>query len=473
MIEPGDLELRAEFERRPTSARRFRPSSRFVRFVRAHWKVIFAAAIGVAVGVILQIGATLGWRSYSEWRLGHVVLTNDGPPLSVQVFTERGDEPATEPFDVGYRETRSLPEGDYQLRVTGFGLLGRTYRFAINRGETQMHWLNLAEGRMLAGEPETSSTGTQSRSAAAVPFARVTLALKLAPPRADFVQWTGQTLLRREGRTGKIIWDALRPAQPRRLERDPALWLLSATGNPRSGTVVDAAPDLNGDGIGELLWVSETTAETVAISGQDGSLLWGVRPEIDDATGPHPKVFVSQSSRETPGRMAQLLGQPVLEDVDADGTPDLIETVVFHESNTETAKRLATEGGRGASHSRRAALVISGRSGRLLWSYPIDKAFSDPPRDVGGQQATLCAAAEVRWWELSRSRDGSGSTRGPECRRQARSILDLCRFARCSTLTWTAMATSRCLRLALLRDRSNNNWRRSRAAPANSNGLKR
>ena len=57
-----------------------------------------------------------------------------------QVLPEAGDEPLGEPFHViGRWTTLALPAGDYRLRVHGVGRLGRTYRFAVNRGETQTH----------------------------------------------------------------------------------------------------------------------------------------------------------------------------------------------------------------------------------------------------------------------------------------------------------------------------------------------
>ena len=293
-------DLRAVLERRPIKARRLRATERVVRFVRSRRKVLGAGAIGVAATVLLLVGATLAWRSYSEWRLGRVVFTNDGPPLSAQVLSESGNELAGEPIDVVGRSAVSLPEGDYRLRVTGHGRLGRTYRFAVNRGEALTYALSLDEGRLLGGEPDTSSGGRPSRSEQPISFARVTLALKIDSPRADFVEWTGQTLLRRDGVTGKIVWDALHPPHPRKPEHDPGSWLLSPVGSPRSGTLVNAAPDLDGDGIGDLIWISTTTAATVAVSGKDGAALWADAPEIERAVGPQPMISVSQSLAEVP-----------------------------------------------------------------------------------------------------------------------------------------------------------------------------
>ena len=54
--------------------------------------------------------------------------------MVVQVLAEDSDTPIGEPFDLAARAVVELPEGDYRLRVNGKGRLGRTFRFAVNRG---------------------------------------------------------------------------------------------------------------------------------------------------------------------------------------------------------------------------------------------------------------------------------------------------------------------------------------------------
>ncbi len=102
--------------------------------------------------VLLMIGAFGAWRYYSEWRLGRIVLTTDGPPLAAEVLpASSGDRPIGEPFDVGTRTVLTLPAGDYRLRVKAAGLMSQTYRVAVNRGETRTHRSD-ARRRPLAGK---------------------------------------------------------------------------------------------------------------------------------------------------------------------------------------------------------------------------------------------------------------------------------------------------------------------------------
>ena len=130
------------------------PFLRLVTHVIRPWSSALAAAtLGAAVTALVLFGAAAVWYGYAGWRLGWIELTNDGSPLRAQVFPESGDEPVGEPFDVVEHKVLSLPAGDYRLRVHGVGRLGRTYRFAVNRGERQAHALSLDEGRLLGGEP--------------------------------------------------------------------------------------------------------------------------------------------------------------------------------------------------------------------------------------------------------------------------------------------------------------------------------
>ena len=158
-------------------------------------------------------------------------------------------------FAIGERGVLSLPPGDYRLRVQGPGLLGQTYRVAINRGETRTHRVTIDYNRLLG-------TGIIYRFHAT--------AVMVTPGKAG-IEWSGgTTLLRRDGTAGQPVWDAARAAQPRDPKRDPVAWLrrLSQFGNKlQPGAIVQPAPDLNGDGDGDLVWAGRGTPSFLALSG--------------------------------------------------------------------------------------------------------------------------------------------------------------------------------------------------------------
>ena len=135
--------------------------------------------------------------------------------LTVQVLDESGENPLGEPVEVFKKTTLALPAGDYRLRVNGEGRLGRTYRLAVNRRETIDHKISLDEGRLLGRELDPLGGMLQDRPREEpMPFALVTTALELTPGKADIVEFTGKTVIRRDGTTGKAVWDAANPQSP-------------------------------------------------------------------------------------------------------------------------------------------------------------------------------------------------------------------------------------------------------------------
>ena len=315
---------------------------------------------------MLMIGAFGAWRYYSEWRLGRIVLTTDGPPLAAEVLpASSGDQPMGEPFDVGARTVLTLPAGDYRLRVKAAGLMSQTYRIAVNRGETRTHHLTLDDDRLL---------GTES-----IPFSLVTEAVMLTPGKADLIEWNGETLIRRDGSTGKPVWDAARPARPWGRERDPvaAIRRLSRFGDEkRPGQLVQPATDLDGDGTGDLIWAFKGTPSLVALSGKDGSLLWTYSADPGAAV-PRPDAEVL--------RPGQIMGAPAVADVDGDGAADLIAEFVILDDPEGLIRRPKETAGRNwrvkeaetVLAGRRMVVAVSGRSGKPLWNYLIDHKSTD------------------------------------------------------------------------------------------------
>jgi hypothetical protein len=184
-------------------------------------KGIRYALAGAAVAVLVIVGP----RYYAGWRIGHIVLFTDDAPVVAQVLEELSDQPIGEPFDLHSRAKVSLPAGEYRLRVTGLGRLSRTYRFAVNRGETLAHTISIDEGRLLGGERAPVEYSGEPRKVAAIPFATRVVALELTPGKSDLIAWSGDAVVCRDGLTGAVRWDVSRPAKPFPKGHDPTRWL--------------------------------------------------------------------------------------------------------------------------------------------------------------------------------------------------------------------------------------------------------
>ncbi len=346
--------------------------------------------IGYALAwVAITLLVIAGWRFYTGWRSGRVELTTEGEPVIVQVLAEDSDTPVGEPFDLATRAVVELPEGEYRLRVNGKGRLGRTFRFAVNRGETLAHSVSIDDGRLLGGNASVSNDAKRlgplerllelqsgfkpKRRALPIPFAEVAAALEFTPGRADFVGVAEKSSIRRDGRTGMVIWDVPRPA--RRLGKDPGpdgspALLFGSTVVPTS--VVKSAPDLNGDGTGDAVFFSASDAAVVALSGKDGSLLWNYFANEEGSGAPlggDPLVGITQL------RGVITASEPLVVDADGDGTLDVIATF----GSLDLI---------GRRQGKRVVSAISGRSGRRLWNYAIDMTAVGP-RTLPGEQPVV------------------------------------------------------------------------------------
>ena len=296
------------------------------------------------------------------------MLTTDGPPLAAEVLpASSGDLPIGEPFDIGARTVVTLPAGDYRLRVTANGAHESNLPGRDQPRRDTTHHLTLDDNRLLGGE--------------SIPFSPVTETVVLNPGKADFIEWKGETLVRRDGSTGKPVWDAARPARPWSPERDPvaALRRLSRFGDEkRPGELVQPAPDLDGDGTGDLVWAIRGTPSLLALSGKDGSPLWTYSADPGDPPTPRSAPAVPH-----PGRV---VGTPAAVDVDGDGTMDLIaEFAVLDDPKALLTapgeRRRAARAAEKILSGRRVVVAVSGRTGKELWNDVIDRKPTDLPRE--------------------------------------------------------------------------------------------
>ena len=342
----------------------------------------------------------------------------DGPGAR----TRSGDEPIGEPVDLVARSTLALPDGDYRLRVTGAGRLGRTYRFAVNRGETIAHPLSLDEGRLLGEEP-TPPFRHEGRDARKepIPFAPDTAAIELTPGKADLVECTDHSrrsaATARPARSSGTPWRSRSPASPRARSSLAALVRRPIPDRPR---LVEPAPDLDGDGTGDLVWTVQAMTAFLALSGKDGSVLWTY---VARARRPRRRLARGSGLARTdpagaPGR-GRLIGQPAIGGRRSrrHARPDRHDLLPgVPGGGPSVDPELATRSG-WLGH---ADPLPAGRPGDLgpigepLWSHPIDPAFTAIRQPALGQAGDARAGpAGRRSWRSSTARAGWASTRRP------------------------------------------------------------
>ena len=268
----------------------------------------------------------------------------------------------------------------------------------------------------------------------------------LTPGKADFIEWNGETLIRRDGSTGKPIWDAARPARPWSPERDPvaAMRRLSHFGDEkRPGELVQPAPDLDGDGTGDLVWAIRGTPSLLASVGQG----WVAALDI---LGRSRRAATPRSAEDVP-RPGRIVGAPATVDVDGDGTTDLIAEFVVLDDPQGLVTPPSRNGPDGVRQPRRTLAAVASswpcRAGRER-SFGITRSTGNP-RTCRVRASTMGSPTSPsrngRSWPWSMDRSGSASTRRPAGVTARRSIWASRRFDQSSTRTSTATASWRFL----------------------------
>jgi serine/threonine protein kinase/outer membrane protein assembly factor BamB len=364
-------DLRAFVDGRPIQARRPSLPERAARWARKHRRSTVVAAVSAGVSLALVLGGWLGWRFHQQSRLGQLTLTTSGPNLQAEVLNEEG-RTVLGPLNVPTSEPVALPSGPYRLRLSSSGLLSQTWPLDISRGQTlhqevrlNPHWLwppLSLDGREY---PETEIARLDSH--------------------ADFLVLTHQTvdrtgsrierrLRRLDGATGQPVWagDFIFDASTLPPDRDLREWkeLLAPSAVlpwPQVSRLMQPASDLNGDGVGDLVWFSRSSPSLLAISGADGRVLWSFRGRGTFSSSTDVGAAKLQSADG-----GFVVGLPLQADADGDGHPDYI--ACFH-------SRGETYGGPGGKQIRIRSQswlgAVSGKTGLELWRVPLGNRWGD------------------------------------------------------------------------------------------------
>jgi outer membrane protein assembly factor BamB/tRNA A-37 threonylcarbamoyl transferase component Bud32 len=350
-------DLAAFLDGRPVKARRPGPTERAVRWFRRQKRSVALATATAVVMALAIVGGFLGWLSYQQAQLGHLSLDTNEVALVADIFDEHGQK-VVQRVGIPTEEPVALPDGSYRMRLFGRRALSQDYQLLVERGQSQSFRVGLDERQMW--EPLH------------IPRTFELLSLQ---GRTDVILMTDKGISRVDGATKKVVWETILDPKVQPLLtgvhwdwKDVPIYL----SEDRSPRLVSPAPDLDGDGTGDVVVVLRDQAAVLALSGKEGKVLWCHVPERPGNGGPAKAPIANDRSS-----LSTVVGLPAVTDVDGDGIPDFI--VAF------AAATNVKDPVRGA---QRWVEAISGRSGKSLWRRELDDAWFALPAGAEAQKAS-------------------------------------------------------------------------------------
>jgi len=331
-------DLRAFAEGRAIKARRAALAERAVRWAKKQKRSMVLAGVSAVAAAVLIAAGIVGSSLYRQSQLGYVSLKTGVPSLVAEVLEEGRDEQVLPPFTVPNTEPVALPAAAYRLRLSQPGHAAETVPLLVERGRRLEFGVGLSHQFLWEPLELGSSDTARVVELSGRPYV---IRTKCGSERALSLLY---------GATAKPVWELKMEVQ--QLQRRT----LEYEGSQDPPELVQPAPDLDGDGMGDLVWACRRFAALWAISGKGtngkGKELW----------------WFSDGAGET-------LGVPAVADVDGDGTPDLIATFAngYYEAWIE---------------------AVSGKTGKSLWRCTLEKEWLQDTSEHG--HASRWAAEVVR-----------------------------------------------------------------------------
>ena len=373
-------DLRAFLDGRPIRARRAGLVERASRWLKAQQRSARLAATAAGLTLAVTVAALFGWSAYDAWRQASIKLDAERPPLVAEILDGEGQVVRVETAPM--QNAVSLPAGDYRLRVSGNETLSQTFDVSLDRGSQSAYTLDLVDQMLLAPRAIEGSF--------------------------DVVDFGSEQ--------GLVLWNQKGIALTKRFQPmgwskefdaaqfpDPASaagfrWPWHPPGGTYSGHgpwdtrpwVSPRAVDIDGQGAPDLIVAGRHQAWLMALGGDDGRILW-FAPRGHDLAIPAPPPNVYSYDR---GIESAVVGTPIFgHDVNADGTPDVIATLM----DVGDKSRI-----RGERYQARCWVeAISGKTGETLWSYDVPPEWFELKR---GEEVPY----ELRWFAVS----GGGTMSG-------------------------------------------------------------
>jgi serine/threonine protein kinase len=361
-------DLRAFLEGRALQARRPRFPERIARWTKRHRRTVTVSAASAAVSTLLLVGGVVGYRQYREATSGRLFLSSSQPNLLAEVLDAEG-RALTPLLSLPMPDPMRLAAGSYRVRVSAPGLVSETWSMDVGRGQSLQQTLHLTP-RWLWPPQAIQPAGRLEQQV--VPLGeRSDLLVLTHMAGAGGALWHELRLL--DGRTGRLAWDrglvfddASVPPDGDRVEWVRFFQLMIAPSFAGS-SLADRIRDLDGDGVGDLVFLSRNSPSLLAVSGRTGAVLWWhrARPELP-AGSTWTEILPGESLT------GFVVGYPAVADLNGDGTADYVVCI-----RSEGDPHRTASGARVRTEASSWVEAVCGKTGASLWQRPVEGLWRD------------------------------------------------------------------------------------------------
>jgi serine/threonine protein kinase len=351
-------DLRALADGRPIAARRPSLLDRSVKWLRRHRRSVARTAATVAATMLLIAGIAASTAIYTRWWSSSLALDTPNPPLVAEVFAPHGRSIAG-PVTVPLQQPLTIPAGEYELEVSGKGRFSQRYQLHQPRNRLASHEISLDNQRFWREINVNSTFVLLKRDDRHDLLLMDEEGVRLLRGMDTGLKWTkGIASLHQDPRWNApgFVWDWKKGDS----------WFHGFDELDQRPQPVSASLDLDGDGHADIVLAGRHQAWLLALSGRNGNVLW-LSARGEDVRRPGP-----QQDAMPHGTVSGIWGPvQVLPDVDGDGHPDLLVTVVDVSAPPDAEAATAAP--------RRRVEAISGADGSVVWSYEIPAALFELP----------------------------------------------------------------------------------------------
>ena len=336
---------------RSIKARRPGIIERATRWKRHNKKAVAWAFTSAAVAVVGLIVCAASWMGWNNFQLGDLKIESDEGPIVGRLIDAKGEPSSV--FTIPTERPMPIRDGRYTLQTWASGRMGVNQELSVDRGQVTEIFSRMLDDTVF---PERTVQGIP----AVLPLG----------DRDDLVFFHNQGLTRVDGRTGKDLWTASASdfvkavntsnasaedeeadqqgkqgdGMPKPVPIRPFVWRFDGQyryHTNRMPVVTHGFPDVNNDGLPEVMVANHSHPSLLTFDGKSGKLLWQYT-----ATRSTGKANAYSGAIHTPRDIG---------DIDGDGIADF--ATVF----------------RRGKHVEQWLDAVSGKTGERIWRKQLPK----------------------------------------------------------------------------------------------------